>query len=277
MMDQQSKRPDTALNKSILIVGGDGQIGAALAMSLPRQGFSVEKTTRRRVEVGQGVHYLDLATPQFDLPLASFDSVVICAAITNMALCEADPAGCARINTHNTIKLIEACAAARCFVVYLSTNAVFDGQRAFCSVGDAPNPQTVYGKSKRAVETYIAQQRNLNAAVLRLTKVVTDDASFIAGWRKSVENGADIVAFTNRHISALSLQEVSDAVGHLLQARKAGLFQLGGREEITYYEYAKRYFAADPVALKLIKPAVDPAITKGAPIHASLATHLPPA
>lgn len=280
MIYQQSKRPHVASNgglsqKRTLIIGGDGQIGAALATALPLRGFDVQKTTRRRGDLGPGAHYLDLAAPPFNLPFAAFDSVIICAAITNMAQCDADPALCELVNTHNTITLIEACAAAGCFVVYLSTNAVFDGQNPFCKAQDSPNPQTVYGKSKRAVESYIQKTQQDRAAILRLTKVVTDDASFIAGWRKSVERNADIVAFTNRHISALSLHEVSEAVARVLRARRAGMFQLGGREEITYFDYAKTYFAHNPAALKLIKPAVDPAVGKGAPIYASLATFLP--
>ncbi len=275
MIHQQSKPlANDQAGFSALVIGGDGQIGRALVDLLPSYGIRAAKTTRRQGEVGPNVHYFDMATMS-PLPWSSYDVVIVCAAITNMDECERDPARCELINTTNTIRVIQECAAAGRFVIYLSTNAVFDGSKPFYDVQDVPKPTTAYGRSKRMVEEYIHQNSNINAAVLRLTKVVNEAARFVASWYRSLLAGENILAYTNRYVSPISLQQVAEAVALLARFRQAGVFQLGGNKEMTYYEYAKDIFADNDAALRLLKPIVDPSVNDGVPVYTSLKTHLP--
>jgi dTDP-4-dehydrorhamnose reductase len=120
-----------------------------------------------------------LANPEYNLDFSNYECVIICAAITNIAYCETDPENCERINSINTIKLIERCVDSNCFVIFLSSNAVFDGSKQFYNHTDPPNPNTFYGKSKLLVENYIQSLNTNQACILRLTKVITEYSQFI--------------------------------------------------------------------------------------------------
>src|SRR5471032_3480804 len=83
--------------QQVLIVGADGQIGAALLAGLRRQGVPVAGTTRRRARVDAGLRHFDLAEPDGALALAGVGAVVVCAAISNIAQCENEAELCERV------------------------------------------------------------------------------------------------------------------------------------------------------------------------------------
>ena len=102
-----------------LVVGGDGLIGRALTAAL---GSGARSTSRR---AGAEL-YLDLAQPGAFHPPA-VDTAWLCAGVARIAEVEADPSGSAAVNVEGSVSLAERLIAAGSFVVYLSTNLVFDG------------------------------------------------------------------------------------------------------------------------------------------------------
>lgn len=77
------------------------------------------------------------------------DVVVHCAAWTAVDACEGDPERAFAVNTMGTRHVAEAARRQGAHVVYVSTDYVFDGsaERPYVE-WDAPNPQSVYGRSK---------------------------------------------------------------------------------------------------------------------------------
>ena len=75
-------------SRNILIIGVDSQIGSSLQKTLKYNNFNVFGTTRRKERVNSKTLFFDLANPIIDFDLSQFDSVVICAGITNHQKCE---------------------------------------------------------------------------------------------------------------------------------------------------------------------------------------------
>lgn len=267
--------------QQVLIVGAEGQIGAALHASLLRQGVPVLGTTRQRAradaalraDLRAGLCYFDLAEPDGALALDGVGAVVVCAAISNIAQCDNEAERCERINVRHTIALMERCAAAGCFIVFLSSNAVFDGAQPFYANTDTPAPVNNYGRFKLAVERHL--QAAGNAAVVRLTKVVGPGNPLLERWQREAAAGTPITAFRNKLLSPVPLERVVEALCGVIRWREAGLFQLGGAEELSFYDYARQFFAGQPAALALLRAADDPAAPSGFPTHNSLTTHMP--
>jgi dTDP-4-dehydrorhamnose reductase/SAM-dependent methyltransferase len=266
-------RTMTAVRNKVLVVGADSQIGAALLAGLPADRFDVAGTSRRRQHDPAARYFYDLARPDYEIPLAQFDTVVLCAAISNMARCESEPEECARLNVDHTCRLMSDAVEAGCYVVFLSSSAVFDGRRPFFSATDAPAPLNNYGRFKLAVEEHIAKLPPASAAVLRLTKVITPTAPFILNWERAAAAGEPVRAFSNKTLSPVSLDEVVSAIGTLAEWRQGGIYQLGGAEEMSYADYARRHFAADPEALQRVEAVADPLIQVA--LHNSLKTEMP--
>lgn len=77
------------------------------------------------------------------------DVVINAGAFTLVDRCEAEVARAMRINGEAVGWLAEACEAAQCLLIQISTDYVFDGRasRPYRET-DTPNPQSVYGRSK---------------------------------------------------------------------------------------------------------------------------------
>ena len=74
--------------------------------------------------------------------------VVHLASITDVDLCERDPELAKLVNAESTASLAEQCLEAGSYLVYVSTDYVFDGRRGNYNEDDQPNPVNVYGCSK---------------------------------------------------------------------------------------------------------------------------------
>ena len=68
------------------------------------------------------------------------------------------------------------------FIIYLSSHAVFNGEKAFYNHNDTTCPITVYGKHKNEVENYLTKNIKKNSCILRLTKVITNNTPFNKKW-----------------------------------------------------------------------------------------------
>ena len=259
--------------ENVLIIGVDSQIGIALKNYLTTKKITVFGTTRKKENTNLNTYYFDLEKPDFEIFTKKFSSVVVCAATTNIAECEKDPQKHQAINVTNTIKTIEKLAQNNSFVIYLSSNAVFDGEKAFYKNNDKTCPTTLYGKFKTEVEEYLTTKLENNSCVLRLTKVITKNTPFIERWKSEASAGKSIRTFTNRFLSPVDIENVVDNIQVLIEQKRTGIYQYGGSEEISYTEYAKRYFQNDKSALELISAETEN--TKNKITYNSLSTHLP--
>ena len=260
--------------KNVLIVGGTGQIGEVLKKSLKKSSYRVSATTRHREIKKKDLLYLDLEKPNFEIDFTKFDFVIICAAITNIAKCETQYLKCKKINYKNTITLINKCVKSKCFTIFISSNAVFDGRKKFYKSADARNPVSKYGEFKLLVEKYIEDLPSNKACVLRLTKVITNKTTLIQNWKKNLKNGKIIKVFNNKFISPVKIKDLNAAIQKIIENKKSGIFQLGGKKEISYYEYAKKIFSSDPNMKKNIIP-LESSKQKIYTLHNSLMTNIP--
>jgi dTDP-4-dehydrorhamnose reductase len=118
---------------SVLITGAGGQLGRALQEEFA--GDDVVPLTRAEWDV-------TFPPPAFEVPPGV---VLHAAAWTDVDGAEADPQGAAAVNVGGTHHAAELGAP----LVYYSSDYVFDGRKREPYLeSDAPNPQSVYGRTK---------------------------------------------------------------------------------------------------------------------------------
>lgn len=260
---------------TVLVVGVESQIGAALFEKLSCcDDVRVFGTTRRKqgCQHADQIIHLDLCEPSlFINRRLRFDHVVICASVTSIASCDSNVSLCHQINVEGTSKLIKYFSDCNSQIIFLSSNAVFDGTQPFYTISDNTNPTSNYGKFKVEVETKF--QNDSNVAILRLTKVISRSTTFIKRWLEEFDRSEDIRVFEDCFLSPISINEVIDAIQVLISQRSFGIFHLGGEAEISYADYANTFFSNNPKALKMIK--VEKRYNGTKQEHASLLKHLP--
>ena len=238
----------------ILVVGGDSVIGAALVRRLRRDGRNVLATTRRPESVSGDRILLDLAEEPGTWPaLPRVDVAIICAAVVGFTSCSDDPEGSARVNVIAPGALARHFAGSDTAVIYLSSNAVFDGSVAFSPAAHPPSPTTEYGRQKSAAETLILRSSAANA-VLRLSKVLTPGNRLLRDWVGELRAGRPIKVFSDFVLAPLDVDFVTAIMLRLIEARATGIFQASGDEDIAYTELAVTLAQTMEVDTALITP-----------------------
>jgi dTDP-4-dehydrorhamnose reductase len=245
-----------------LVVGGDSEIGGAAYQVMREQGKAVAATTRRRDRIAPDRPFLDLAAPLLPWqPPAGTNAACLCAAIARLAACASDPQGSARINVVQTVTLAAKLLERDAYVLFLSTNQVFDGSVPH-TAADAPHaPRSEYGRQKARAEAALLElmARGAPVAVLRLAKVVSTSMPLIDDWARKLSFGKPIRAFNDLTLAPTPTEMVCAAIGKLLEDRASGIFQLTGPRDVTYAE-AGRFLAGHIGA--------DPALVEEASAHA---------
>ena len=263
-----------------LIVGGDSEIGAATYRLMKAQGISVFATTRRPDRIAAARPYLDLAVPLDDwAPPQGTRAACVCAAVARLSACANDPRTSAQINVAHTLALIDKLVARRIYVLFLSSNQVFDGRNPNVEANAAPSPISEYGRQKAQTEARLQQLMISGAPVgiLRLAKVVSPHITLLHGWINALKSGNRIRAFHDVRLAPVPIELVCRAVIALMIDRAEGVFQLTGPLDVTYTELARiiaDQLAADPNLVSSTS-ACEAGLPEGSwPLHTTLDSDL---
>jgi dTDP-4-dehydrorhamnose reductase len=245
MSDPTSKKDIT------LVVGADGMIGAALLKFLRQSKRNVMGTIFLKEFIGGEHIFLDLAQETKDYPFSDHvTTAYICAGVTQLKTCEQDPNGSARINVSGTLSLIQSLMAKGAFVVFLSSNQVFNGLKPHMEPFESPSPLSEYGKQKAAVEEALKNDLD-TVAIVRLTKVLGPN-SILSEWYRSLQNQMPIYPFMDMMMSPIALKTVISIISLIGTMRKGGIWQISGEEDISYATAAEWLAEAIKADKKLI-------------------------
>ncbi len=102
----------------------------------------------------------------------TFDVVINCAAYTAVDKAEDEKELAFKVNAEGTKNLLDACERIDAKFIHYSTDYVFDGssKEPYTEL-DAPNPNGVYGASKRKGEEYILKNKKVKSIILRTSWV----------------------------------------------------------------------------------------------------------
>jgi dTDP-4-dehydrorhamnose reductase len=143
----------------ILVAGGHGQLGRAVARRGAKQGHTVSSPDIDELDI------TDAASVERALVAAKPDLVINAAAYTAVDKAESERELAFKINRDGPGVLAEACRAARVQLLGLSTDYVFDGTATAPIRESHPmGPLGVYGASKAEGE---AEIRNRGGAIVR--------------------------------------------------------------------------------------------------------------
>lgn len=253
----------------VLIIGATGLIGSEIRKELKKDKGCEVYGTSHNIEDD---FYCDLFKPT-DINFEMFSIVVICASLTNIGFCEENKKLCHKINYLGTVKLIENAVNKKCFVVFLSSPSVFNGNKSFARFNDTKSPINYYGLCKSLVEDWVTKNCKHNVAILRLTKVIPqhEPPPFVLKWIQETEKNGFSYVYSNHFVSPINVVSAVDAIKEVIVSKKGGIFQKGDDKELSYYEYAKIEFRQNPVVLQKLRVIEKGDIT----VFNSLETYLP--
>lgn len=135
----------------LLVTGGSGLIGRQLCLEAVRIGYEVyatEHETSINVGIPIKLDLLNALSIESAYEKSKPDVVIHLAALTDVDLCERDPELAFRINYNATAQIALHAKRNGAFLVYTSTDYVFNGAKGMYKEMDEPKPINVYGLSK---------------------------------------------------------------------------------------------------------------------------------
>lgn len=226
----------------ILITGAMGMLGSNLSFMYSKENEVF--ATGIKLPSIPNCQILDLdITNKEDLKLIKKikpDLVIHCAAITNVDFCEKNPEIAEKINAVGTKNVAEAVKEAKSFLIHISTDAVFDGEKGDYVEEDILNPINIYGKTKMIAENFV-QEINGDYSIIR-TNIYgwnKQNKMSIAEWMlNKLEKKEKIPAFRDIIFSPLLVNNLGEAILDLYRVKYRGILHVAGIESCSKLEFA---------------------------------------
>lgn len=177
---------------------------------------------------------------------SSADIILHLAACTHIDRCEAEkPKGTKslpwQINVIGTKNIADACAENKKFLVFLSTECVFDGKDSWYKETDEPRPVNWYGITKLEGEREIEKSK-VKYLILRSTLAyghpVFNPYDPYHFFLNKILNNQYIKAVDDQHLSLTFVDDLVASLKVLIENKAHGLFHYAGGESISPYEFA---------------------------------------
>jgi len=244
----------------VLITGVSGMLGANLALDW-RGRRRVAGTCRSRPPHLPGVTLaaLDLAGESDVAGLMARLSpavVVHCAADTDVDACQGHPEDTRRVNALATAEIALACRDIGARLVYISTDAVFAGDRGGYAEDDEPGPVNAYAASKLEGER-LALAGCPDCLVLR-TNIFGPgrrDNHGLAEWILSQgRKNVPFLGFTDVFFAPVLTSVLGEIVEAALAVGLTGIWHVAAPVPISKYAFARRLLAAFGLDPGLVRP-----------------------
>jgi dTDP-4-dehydrorhamnose reductase len=228
----------------ILITGASGLLGSRLVKVAIDAGHDVYATYNSHPVVGRNTRFLDILDKEAVnkcFTEESPDVVIHTASLTDVDLCEEKPDLARYVNEIATQNIAQTCRQTGSFLVHLSTDYVFDGQRGHYGEGDAPNPINEYGRSKLAGERQVALQ--CQSYCIARTSVLfgwgrTHRHNFATWVHEKLSAGQRVNVVSAQYASPTLNTNLARMLIEVADRRINGILHLAGRTRISRYEFA---------------------------------------
>jgi dTDP-4-dehydrorhamnose reductase len=217
------------------ITGANGLFGSGLTMVVGERHEAVP-LTRGQADL------TDLQQVDRALRPLHLDAVIHAAANPDPDDCELHPEAAFRANVVSTANLVRLAQELRFTLALISTDAVFDGTKSSPYVeSDAPNPISVYGRTKLAAEQEV--QKLARHWIFRVSVLFgpgrPGKPNFIDKGLRRIQNGETYVVASDQVGSAAYTLDVAAKILVAIEGRRYGLYHLSNAGKCSRLELAQ--------------------------------------
>jgi dTDP-4-dehydrorhamnose reductase len=260
--------------KTVLVTGGTGLLGKGLEETMP-PGWRIVSLHQRdyKVENSKSRHLIldirDKRAVDRLFARSAFDAVVHAAGIASVDYVEKHYAESLESNIVGTLNVTSACRRAGTHLIYVSTNAVFDGKKAPYREDDPVHPINKYGDLKVQCERIVRET---------LSHWTIARPILMYGWNHVVTRPNPATWIHEKLMRGETVSMVDDvwenplyniscgrALWAMIHKRPEGVFHLAGRDSVNRWQFAKEVARAFGLDASLIKRVSSKAFPEIAP------------
>ena len=247
----------------ILITGSNGMLGQrAVQFYLKNENVELLATSVEEKSLIENVDYISCdikdrnSIKKIILDYCP-DFIIHTAAFTNVDLSEKLREDAWKINVKGVEYISEAARAIDTHIIHISTDYIFDGKDGPYSENAIPNPLGYYGRTKLASENAL-RISNTFFTILRTNVLygiaLNSRPDFVRWVVSSLDENRNIRIVNDQINNPTFIDDLVQAINKIIEFKKTGIFNVGGIEFLSRYDFTLRiadYFNLDK---KLITP-----------------------
>jgi len=226
----------------VLVTGSAGLVGRQVVKDLSNTHQVFSCYNESKPEYGDSVK-MDLKNHEMissTLTEKNPDIVIHLAAMTGVDLCEKEKTSASEINTKSTEIIAKECSKLNSFLVYVSTDYVFDGNLGMYKEDDITNPLGFYGESKLEGEK-VVQNFSTNWCIARTSTpfgLHPTKKSFPMWVIENLQKQKQIDILIDQFTSPTYIPNLSRMLIEISERRITGIIHAAGASKISRYQMA---------------------------------------
>ncbi len=251
-------------NQTVLITGGTGLLGKNLLETVPAEVRAVATTHRRPAPAASRDCFLPLELTQEASVGRLFetvrpDAVIHTASIGEVDEAEKNPDRVRAVNVEGTRFIRDACRRTGATLIFISSNAVFDGTSPPYKEEAPLRAVNQYGRIKIEAEQLLASG-DVPTLIVRPILMYGWPAeggreNAVTRWLKTLEQGRPVQVSEEIVSMPLWVADCARAVWTGLLRNKRGILHVGGADRVTMLQFARevcRCFGQDDRLLQIL-------------------------
>ena len=207
----------------ILLIGASGQLGLELS-SLLKGGEVIKVYNSKEIPDGYRLDLKNYPAVEDFIIKKKPDVIINTASLTDVDKCETEKGEAFKVNAEAVKHIVRASRVVEAYLIHISTDYVFDGEKGLYKEEDLPNPINYYGLTKLLGETYALSYDD--SLILR-TSGVFRHKGFPIYVYKTLKEGKEVSAFKG-YYSPISARKLAEAISELIDYRKTGILNVAG-------------------------------------------------
>ena len=221
---------------TILVTGGNGQLGSALRLASAKSSHRYIFTDIDELDITSAEVVNEFVQKN------SIDIVINCAAYTAVDRAESDETTADKINHKAVATLAAVCARHNAALIHISTDYIFSGEATAPITEEAtPAPINAYGRTKWAGEEAIAES-GCRAIILRTSWLYSEfGANFCKTMRTLTASRPEIKVVADQFGTPTYSGDLAEAIVAIIesgQIDKSGTYNYSNEGVCSWYDFA---------------------------------------
>ena len=228
----------------ILVTGSSGLIGNQLVLDLDKTEqtvYSCYNNIKSLYGVPTKLNLSNLDDIHKIFKKFQPDVIIHCAALTDVEKCEMEPKLANLINAKATEIIAKETERLGSYLIYLSTDYIFDGKKGLYNETDFPNPLNYYGKTKLAGEKTVETNTSKWSIIRTSTPFGTNSSkkTFPVWLLENLQKNKEVNILEDQFTSPTYVPNLSKMILEIVTRNLEGFFHLAGSTRISRFEFAK--------------------------------------
>ena len=222
---------------NILVTGSTGQLGSDVVKELLKRGYSTLSPNRSELNLCSEDNIRNYILN------SNCESIVHCAAYTQVDKAEDEKDLCIKINATATKHIVKCAKILDIPMIYISTDYVFDGTKdGEYTENDETNPINIYGESKLAGEKYVQEILDKYYIVRTSWVFNINGKNFIETMLRLSKANNQLSIVNDQIGSPTYTKDLSRLLVDMLETSKYGLYHATNEGYCSWYEFADTIF-----------------------------------